>query len=106
MGALSPGGFPRGDDSDHAVTFAIAMRDDKHSERGAQAEEGEPILVGGMIGVDQEDSLLVCEDSLGFVERDAMLSDVLSSLCGVPLEAKVIHAVSYVHRTYNARSHS
>lgn len=69
------------------------MCGDEHAERGAEAEEGEPILGSGMIGIVQQDCMFIGEDRLGPRERDIMLSDVVPGLRGIPLEAKVVHAM-------------
>ena len=44
------------------------MSDDKDAKRRTQAEKGEPIFGGRVIGIIEQDRMVIGEDRLGFVE--------------------------------------
>jgi len=85
------------------ILLAIAMDHDQDPQRGAQTEQDEPLLGVGVVGVIEQQGLLIAEDRLGLGEGDAMLTLVRGVLGRVPLEAEVAHLGMYVRCTYIAR---
>jgi len=80
LGALRTGGFSGGDDANDTAARPIAVGDNQHPEWGAQAKEREAILIVRMIGIIEQDGLLVGKGRSGLIERDAVLANVLSGL--------------------------
>ncbi|HEX4337777.1 MAG TPA: hypothetical protein VH062_17830 [Polyangiaceae bacterium] len=67
------------------------MADDEDSQRRAQTEQDEARLAVGMIGVVEEQRIVVREDALCFVERNAMLAPIRVAFLGVPFESELRH---------------
>ena len=66
------------------------MNDYEHPEPGTQAEQVKALFLNRVIGVRQQDGILVGEGSFGFVERDSMFPEILFSLGRCPLEAELV----------------
>ena len=79
------------------------MAHDESAKRRAQAEKDEAILVVGMVRIIDEQGVVVQEDRLGFLERDAVLVLVGSVLPGIPFKPETSHALqcSYIVRFGN-----
>ena len=71
--------------------MAITVTDNEGAKRRAQAQKHEAILVVGMVGVVDEQGMIVKEDRLSFLERNAMLALIEATLSGVPVESKATH---------------
>ncbi len=67
------------------------MTDDERSERTAEAEKNKALLPSRMIGVRNQEGMLVEEDRLGFLERHAVFPLVCRILAIVPFEPQVRH---------------
>ena len=78
------GCFSGRDDSDHLVILAICMAYDQQSQRGAESEEKESILLPRMVRIVFQSCPLVGEDRDGFLKRDAVLAAILFRFGIVP----------------------
>jgi hypothetical protein len=74
-----------GDDPDDITTTAVTVANDESAKRGAQTEQDEAVFVVGVIGVIDEQSMIVQEDGLGLLERNAVLSLVDAILAEGPI---------------------
>jgi hypothetical protein len=66
----------RGNDPYDLVVPSVTVADDEHSQLRADAEQDEPILVVRMVWIVNEQAVLVREDALRLLERNAVLPDV------------------------------
>jgi hypothetical protein len=60
------------------------VADDEHPQRRAEAEQNEPILALGMIGISNQKRILIRESGGSFFKRDAVLPAVGGVLSLVP----------------------
>ena len=67
------------------------MDHDKDSETSTETEQQEPVLRIGMLGIVEQEGMLVGKHRLRFCERDAMLAPIGSSLACVPLKPELAH---------------
>ena len=64
------------------------MRDNEDAEARAEAEEDQPILGLRMVGIVDQDGVIVIERGGSVFERDAMSTQVRGSLARIPLETE------------------
>ena len=69
----------------------IAVADHQRPQQGTEAKEQEPVLRLGMVWISQKEGLIIREDRLCFLERNAVLGLVGAILGLVPIEAEVAH---------------
>ena len=81
----------------------ISMYHHQNSEPIAQPQEDESLFLVGVIRIVQQQRVLIIDYALTFLERDAVLAKVGSSLRRVPFELDLWHAVMYVRCTYDSR---
>ena len=81
----------RGNKPHHVTAVPLTVHHDQHPQRGAKAQEDVALLADGVIGVRQQQGLLIFEDRLGLRERDAVLAKVLCGLGGVPFDMERSH---------------
>ena len=67
------------------------MADHQSPQQGAEAKEQEPVLGFGMVWISQKEGMIIREDRLCFLERDAMLGLVCAIFSLIPVEAEVAH---------------
>lgn len=77
------------------------MGDDQDPEGATEPEQQEPILRLRMLGVVEQQGVLVGEDCFGFAERGAVLAPVRRGFPGVPIrtEARPCRNDTYGVRT-------
>lgn len=71
------------------------MSDDEHPQRRTEAEQNEPILALGMIGISNQKGVIIRENGRGLFKRDAMLPAVGGVLSLVPFKPQFSHACEY-----------
>lgn len=69
----------------------VAMTDDERSERTAEAEKNKTLLPSRMIGVRNQQGMLVKKDRSGFRKRHAVFPLVGRILAIVPFEPQFRH---------------
>ena len=69
----------------------VAVADDQEPQCRADTEQYEPFFATRMIGVVNQDGVVVEEHRLRFLERDAVLALVAGVLPLVPLKAQIGH---------------
>ena len=90
MLALTSVRLPRRDDANGGAV-PVAMTDDKRSERTAEAEKNKTLLRSRMIGVRNQQGMLVKEDRLSVLERNPVFPLVCGILAIVPFEPQFGH---------------
>jgi len=69
----------------------MTMADDQRSQSAAETKMEEPILLVRVLLVRSQQSVLVVEDSSGFLEGDTVLPEIRGNLPRIPFEAKPFH---------------
>ena len=77
----------RRDDPDKPLGLPVAVGYDQHAKAEAQPQQEEPVLFSRVVGIEGLDRLVVEEDRLRLLERDAVLPLVGLALPVVPGEA-------------------
>ena len=62
------------------LLFTIAVADHQEPNGGAETEQDETVFGFRVLGVGQEEGVLICECSLGLLEGDPMLAEVAGVL--------------------------
>jgi len=69
------------------------MAHHEHSQGRAQPQEKEAVFCKGRIGIIEQEAMLIVEDPLAFVERNAVLPLIGPGLPQIPREAEVTHTL-------------
>ena len=85
------GCFPRGNDANDRIGFAVAMADDEQISFLAEAEDNKPLFFLGVLGIVDDQRFLIVEYSLGFFKSDVMLFLVDGVFVFVPLKSDRFH---------------
>lgn len=99
--AFLAGGLSGGDDADNVALLPITVDDNQEAEATTETEENEAILIFRVIRIVDKASTIIGKGCLGFFEGNAVLSQVLRCLLGIPLNAQVRHLL--IVRTAYAR---
>ena len=75
------------------------MDHQQDAEPHAQPEQNEAVFRGRVLGVVDEQRVLVAEDGLGLRKGDPVFALVLSIFTRVPLEAELGHSETYIQCT-------
>lgn len=89
--ALQRTGLPRRDQADHIFTAPRAVADDELAQHGTQTKEDESVVLGGVIGIGNQEGVLVKEDRSSFLKGYAGRTAVSDVLALVPFEAQFGH---------------
>jgi hypothetical protein len=73
------------------VVDAIAVAYDEESQTGAETKQNETVFAVGVVGVGQDQRLIIIEDRLGLLEGDPVLSHVPTILVLIPLDTQSGH---------------
>lgn len=77
------------------------MANDERAQGRAEAQKDKPVFVVRMVGIVDEQTLIIRESGLRFFERNPMLTLVCTALRLVPFETKFDHDYN-VHTLYIA----
>src|SRR6185503_9233765 len=81
----------RGDDANDIAVRPIAMAYDQDSQHRTHAKEDKPGLVGGVLWIIDQETMLIRERGLRLLEGDPVLASVSRVLPFVPLEPQIAH---------------
>ena len=80
----------------------IAVNHHQDPKTGAEAEQNESILGRRVIGIIEQEGVLIGKHRLRLGEADAVLTAVRGGLRGVPSEAELAHGEMYIRCMYVA----
>ena len=86
----------------NAVVRPVAVYDDQEPEGRAQPQEEEPLFLGRVVRIVEQERRLVAEGRLRLGEGDAMLAGVRRRLGRVPSEPERLRTGRYIRRMYSA----
>ena len=70
---------------------SVGVDDHEHPEFRAEAEQDDPFLLGGVVGIVDQERVVVVEHRDGLRERHSVPPFVLGGFAWVPLELQVAH---------------
>jgi len=94
----------RGDDANDIAVRPIAMAHDQDSQHRTHAKEDKPGLVGGVLWIIDQETMLIRERGLRLLEGDPVLASVSRVLPFVPLEPQIAHEGIVLTSYVRARS--
>ena len=83
--------FPRGNDANDRIGFAVAMADDEQISFLAEAEDNKPLFFLGVLGIVDNQRFLIVEYGLGFFKSNVVLFFVDGVLVFVPFKSDRFH---------------
>ena len=85
---FAPIRLPCRNDSHDVGLLPIAVAYDEETQARAEAQENKTLFLAGMVGVIDENGVLVQKGRGGLFERQAMQPDIRAALLWIPLEAQ------------------
>ena len=86
-----PDRFACGDDADDRISNPETVAHNKDPQFPTHSQHQDTVFVMGMIRVKVADRILIEENRLRFLERDAVLAPVCAILPFIPLEPQAVH---------------